>query len=44
MKHVADGLLHVHIRASETLPSAAQVDYSQSLDVLLGEVVRFLRK
>lgn len=43
MKHVADGILHVHIRPTETLPSSTQVNYSQSLDVLLGEVVRVLR-
>ena len=43
MKHIADGILHVHIRATETVPSATQVDFSQSLDVLLGEVVRVLR-
>jgi hypothetical protein len=43
MKHIADGVLHVHIRTKETLPSPTQVDFSQSLDVLLGEVVRLLR-
>lgn len=43
MKHIADGLLHVHVRPTETLPSSTQVDYRQSLDVLLGEVVRLLR-
>lgn len=43
MKHIADGLLHVHIRPTETTPSTTQVDYRQSLDVLLGEVVRLLR-
>jgi hypothetical protein len=44
MKHVADGILHVHIRPAETLPSSTQVNFSQSLDVLLGEVVRVLRQ
>jgi hypothetical protein len=44
MKHVADGILHVHIRRTETLPSSTQVNFSQSLDVLLGEVVRLLRE
>lgn len=43
MKHVADGILHVHIRPKETLPSSTQVNFSQSLDVLLAEVVRVLR-
>ena len=43
MKHIADGILHVRIRTRETLPSPTQVDFSQSLDVLLGEVVRELR-
>lgn len=43
MKHIADAILHVHIRPSETLPTATQVDFKQSLDVLLGEVVRLLR-
>jgi hypothetical protein len=44
MKHVADGILHVHIRRTEVLPSSTQVDYRQSLDALLGEVVRLLRQ
>jgi len=43
MKHIADGLLQVQIRPTETVPSSTQVDYRQSLDVLLGEVVRLLR-
>jgi hypothetical protein len=43
MKHIADGLLHVHIRPIETLPNSTQVDFRQSLDVLLGELVRLLR-
>ena len=44
MKHVADGILHVHIRRTEALPSSTQVNFSQSLDVLLAEVVRVLRE
>lgn len=44
MKHVADGILHVHIRPVEALPSPTQVNFSQSLDVLLAEVVRVLRQ
>jgi hypothetical protein len=43
MKHIADGLLHAHIRTKESLPSATQVDFRQSLDVLLAEAVRLLR-
>lgn len=43
MKHIADGILHVHIRSKETQPNAKQVDFSQSLDVLLAEIVRVLR-
>jgi hypothetical protein len=43
MKHIADGILHVHIRHRETLPTSTQVNFSQSLDVLLGEIVRVLR-
>lgn len=43
LRHIADGALHTHIRRRETLPTSTQVDFRQSLDVLLGEVVRVLR-
>jgi hypothetical protein len=42
-RKIADGHLHVQIRASEVLPTWTQVDFSRDLDVLLGEVVRILR-
>ncbi|MBY3122634.1 hypothetical protein HFN65_25545 [Rhizobium laguerreae] len=42
LRHIADGALHTHIRARETIPTAVQVDFRQSFDVLLGEVVRHL--
>ncbi|MBI3903058.1 MAG: hypothetical protein HY306_09010 [Nitrosomonadales bacterium] len=43
-RKIADGLLHSHIRKTESLPTATQVDFKQSLDVVLGEVARLLRK
>ena len=41
-RNIADAYLHIQARKSETLPTSTQVDFSQSLDVLLGEVVRVL--
>jgi len=43
LRHIADGALHTHIRRREILPTPTQVDFRQSLDVLLGEIVRLLR-
>jgi hypothetical protein len=40
LRHIADGALHVQIRATEVLPTPQQVDYRQDLDALLAEVVR----
>jgi hypothetical protein len=42
-RKVADGLLHMPIRKSETLPTAQQVCFAPHLDVLLGEIVRIMR-
>ena len=42
-RKIADQHLHQLIRASEVLPSSTQVDFSNDLDVLLGEVVRILK-
>jgi hypothetical protein len=42
LRHIADSALHMHIRARETVPTPTQVDFRQSFDVLLGEVVRRL--
>ncbi len=39
-RRVADAHLHMPIRSSETLPNSQQVNCSQQLDVLLGEIVR----
>lgn len=43
MKNIADALLHVQIRKSETLPNETQVDFRADLDALLGEFVRLLQ-
>ncbi|TWA50531.1 hypothetical protein FB008_11242 [Sinorhizobium medicae] len=43
LRHIADSALHTHIRRRETIPTATQVDFRQSFDVLLGELVRILR-
>ena len=40
LKNIADIYLHEPIRKKEVLPNATQVNFSQDMDVLLGEVVR----
>jgi hypothetical protein len=40
---IADQHLHTQIRKSEVLPTRVQVDFSQVVDVLLGEIVRVLQ-
>jgi hypothetical protein len=42
MRSISDGILHSHIRKRESLPNATQVNFSQDLDLLLGEIVSFL--
>ncbi len=39
-RKIADAHLHTRIRLQETLPTSTQVDFSNDLDVLLGEIVR----
>lgn len=43
-RKIADAHLHIRVRASEVLPNATQVDFSNDLDVLLGEIVRIGKK
>lgn len=40
LRKIADGFLHQHIRRTETVPTATQVDFRQYVDLLLGEVIR----
>jgi hypothetical protein len=42
-RKIADSHLHTPVRGDEVLPTRTQVDFSNSLDVLLGEVVRLLK-
>ena len=42
-RKIADTHLHTHIRTKETLPNSTQVDFSNALDVLLGEIFRILK-
>lgn len=42
-RRIGDQHLHTQIRSSETLPTRVQVDFSQVVDVLLGEIVRLLQ-
>ena len=44
LRNIADSFLHMTIRTSEVLPNFNQVDFRADLDVLLGEVVRILKK
>ena len=41
-RNIGDAHLHTQIRNREMLPKAAQVNFSNDLDVLLGEIVRIL--
>jgi len=42
-RKIADGYLHIQARSKEILPTPTQVNFSQDLDVLLGEIVRILK-
>jgi hypothetical protein len=42
-RKIADGHLHEKMRLSEALPTQQQVNCCQQLDVLLGEIVRYIR-
>lgn len=42
-RKIADGHLHRPIRAKEVLPNETRVNFSNVLDVLLGEIVRILK-
>ena len=41
-RKIADGYLHVPIRASETLPTHQQVNFGAELDTLIAEIIRVL--
>jgi len=41
-RKIGDQHLHGQIRRKETLPNETQVDFSNSLDVLLAEIERLL--
>jgi len=43
-RKIADSVLHTAVRRRESLPNSTQIDFRNQLDVLLGEVVRVLRK
>jgi hypothetical protein len=43
-RKISDQHLHAQIRASETLPTVRQVDFSNDIDVLLAEIVRILKR
>lgn len=43
LRNMADSYLHLHIRRNEILPTASEVNFSQDLSVLLGEVVSMAR-
>lgn len=42
LRNIADSFLHETISKKEVLPTSTQVNFSQDLDVLLGEIVRQL--
>ncbi len=39
-RKLSDLYLHTQIRAKESLPNSTQIDFSQAIDALLGEVIR----
>lgn len=41
-RDVADNIVHSHIKRRESLPTQTQINFSQDLDVLLGEVINKL--
>jgi hypothetical protein len=41
-RKIADAHLHTPVRNSEVLPTRVQVNFSNELDVLLGEIIRLL--
>lgn len=41
-RKIGDAHLHTQIRNKEVLPKAAQVNFSNDIDVLLGEIIRIL--
>ena len=43
-RRIADQHLHTSVRNSESIPTMNQVDFSNDIDVLLGEVYRVLKK
>jgi hypothetical protein len=42
-RKIADSYLHLPVRTSETLPTITQVDFSNAIDSLLGEIIRILK-
>jgi len=42
-RKIADAHLHTGIRSKETLPTSTQVNFSNDIDVLLGEIIRILK-
>lgn len=41
-RNIADSVLHQQIRKREVVPNSTQVNFSNDLDVLLGEIIRIL--
>jgi|CXWL01.1.fsa_nt_gi hypothetical protein len=42
-RKIADAHLHTGIRSKESLPTPTQVNFSNDIDVLLGEIIRILK-
>ncbi len=42
-RKIADQCLHIQIREKEILPNRTQINFSNDIDVLLGEIVRILK-
>lgn len=43
-RKIADAHLHTTIRKQEILPTQTQINFSNDLDVLLGEIIRIMKK
>lgn len=43
LRKIADSHLHTQIRPKESLPNTTQIDFSNDIDILLGEILRQLK-
>lgn len=42
-RKISDNIMHAQIQRKEVLPNSTQVDFSNNIDLLLGEIIRVLK-